>query len=498
MRRAVPWRRVPGGAAALALRHWGDGPGPMAADYAQYLGHARALAEGRPYTDTGYIFTERFRIAGPAAQPPGLPLVLWAVFRTVGESALAVKLVLLAGALGFYVLAGLYFARHDDRRLGLAVVLLLGLSTNAAHWATVVQSDLLFSAMVWLVVLLYDRDGPFTMPRVVAITVLGSFTLICRTFGVALIPAAALFTLLQWRGPRFTPAIPAAIWVAAFLATTAALPIISGFVTNVPAMLMWRARMVVDRALSYRFALFDALLYPFPWDHANQLYHILAAVVMLGGLAGWFFQGFRRFSVSFCAAYVALLMVVPVLDTRYMWPVSPARAFGWVRGLALLAGRVRPPSPAGLRPGFALAVSAIIGVLNVTWAERPATRAPSLATRPDVQALFRELMRLAAQEPMRVAFVRPQILALETRIPSMPTFPPAPPGGVDPIDRKCITHVVLGDLGLAPRADSAFREAVRLQPGGFRQEYQNQSFTTYRYTTLQCRRDLRRRRRPPR
>src|SRR4030095_1979167 len=146
MRRAAPWLLVLGGAAALALRHWGDGPGPMAADYAQYLGHARALAEGRPYTDTGYIFTERFRIAGAAAQPPGLPLVLWAVFRTVGESALAVKLVLLACALGFYVLAGLYFARHDDRRLGLAVVLLLGPAAHPAHWGTARQSDLLFSA----------------------------------------------------------------------------------------------------------------------------------------------------------------------------------------------------------------------------------------------------------------------------------------------------------------------------------------------------------------
>ena len=45
-------------------------------DWAQYLMHAQALAEGRSYMDTGYIYTPFNHWLGPAAAPPGLPLLL--------------------------------------------------------------------------------------------------------------------------------------------------------------------------------------------------------------------------------------------------------------------------------------------------------------------------------------------------------------------------------------------------------------------------------------
>ena len=474
-------------AAAFALWHWSDGPEPAAADYAQYLAHAQALSEGRPYTDTGYIFTPLYPWAGPAAQPPGLPLVLAATFRTIGDSAVAVKAVMLACALGFYALAGLYFARLADPRLGVAVVLLLGLSASLVRSATNVQSDLLFACLIWSVITLYDRDGPFTIGRLAAITVLGAFSVATRTVGVALVPAVMLFTVLHWRQHGFKPVVPVVIWGVGFLVTNMVLPITAGF-PDVSAILRALVPTALDHVVNYRYALIHATLHPFPWDRVNDVYHLLAILIMIGGLATWLPEAFRRFSVVFAVIYVTMLMVLPVLAARYMWPVYPILAFGLVRGVGQLAALLRVADSARAGARLALATAVVIGVLNVVWTERLAAREPTLTDREDVQALFQALTRIAAQEPIRVAFVRPQVLALETSIPSMTTFGASPQVVAEELDRRCITHVVLGDLGLPP-GDAAFRELVRLQPDAFRLEYRNPSFEVHRFTALACRRD---------
>jgi hypothetical protein len=472
---------------ALALSHWSDGPELAAADYAQYIAHARALTEGRPYTDTGYIFTPLLPWAGPAAQPPGLPLVLALIFKTIGDSAAAVKVAMLASTLGFYALVGIYFARLTDAKFAAAIVLLLGVSNDLVRSATLVQSDLLFACLIWSVFLLYDRDGPFTPWRLVAITVLGAFSVATRTLGVALVPAVLLFTLLHWRQHSFKPAIPVAIWGGGFLLANTLLPITAGF-PDVRAILQGIVPTAMDHIVAYRYALFDATLYPFPWNRANDVYHVVAILTMLYGLLTWVPQAFRRFSFVFAAVYVTMLIVVPVLAPRYLWPVYPLLVFGLLRGVSLIVGLFKT-APVQARGGVALATAVIIALLNVTWAERLSARETPLAARADVQDLFHALTRIAAREPIRVAFVRPQVLSLETRIPSMTTFEAPPQVVADELDRRCITHVVLGDLGLAPAANAAFRELVRVQPEGFELEYRNSTFEVHRFTALACRKD---------
>jgi hypothetical protein len=61
--------------AAIVLARWSQPPAATDGDYAHYLLHAKAIAESRPYTDIGYIYT-RMNLVGPELQPPGWPLVL--------------------------------------------------------------------------------------------------------------------------------------------------------------------------------------------------------------------------------------------------------------------------------------------------------------------------------------------------------------------------------------------------------------------------------------
>src|SRR5262249_23686248 len=52
-------------------------------DFAQYIIHARNLAEGRSYTDTGYLY-EPTTYHAPRHYPPGFPLMMAPIWASKG------------------------------------------------------------------------------------------------------------------------------------------------------------------------------------------------------------------------------------------------------------------------------------------------------------------------------------------------------------------------------------------------------------------------------
>jgi hypothetical protein len=71
-------------------------------DFAQYILHARNIAEGRAYASTGYIYNPDLAVIGPPAYPPVLPLVLaplWAWFGLDLQAMKALMVVFFVGGL---------------------------------------------------------------------------------------------------------------------------------------------------------------------------------------------------------------------------------------------------------------------------------------------------------------------------------------------------------------------------------------------------------------
>src|SRR5688572_29596533 len=126
----------------LALWRMRDGPGLRADDYGQFLMHAKALAEGRPYTDIGYIYSPFRWGIGPVAAPPGLPLTLAVIYRLLGPDIIVMRIAMLCFAILFVLISGWYFARHADRHIGLGVALLCALSPAIVHGSTQLLTDL--------------------------------------------------------------------------------------------------------------------------------------------------------------------------------------------------------------------------------------------------------------------------------------------------------------------------------------------------------------------
>ena len=137
----------------LALRSghaWGD-------DFAQYLMHARNLAEGRPYAATGYVYNPQEPAVGPPTYPPGTALILAPVYRLFGLNLTAMKAAMIACLLVFLGMVLLAFREELSLAERLILVLLLGLNPFLLEQSNSIGSHLPFLALFYLAIFLLGR-----------------------------------------------------------------------------------------------------------------------------------------------------------------------------------------------------------------------------------------------------------------------------------------------------------------------------------------------------
>ena len=485
-RRILLWSTVLLPFASLFLVHWSDKPGYEAGDYTQYLAHATAIAEGRPYTDIGFIYTQHRAQLAAEAEPPALPFLLAPVIAFLDSNMMLVKLFFFGAALAFLLLAGSYFAAHDDRWLGLGVALLSGLSLQFLYAATQISADLPFAALVWTVIALMDAPGKARPGRIAAIASAGALAILFRTAGVALVPAALLYAAFRPRERAARALIPAAVWTAVFFAMSSAIPVTGAVMSEMARPFAGIIDDMATNVRAYRFATMEALLYPFPWNTANDVYHLLAVAAMGLGLALWIRTGWARFLSAFTIAYVGMLLSLPTMGGRFLRPLFPLFIFGLLNGLRAVIRRLRPRLSATTAGRVALWTGATLGAFSVGW-ELTEPRPQDILDHPDVVGVYAALERFRTDAPMRVELLKPRIFTLHTRIPAMGLFEAEPTEVVTELCAKRITHVVAGDLGIEPKENAALSAAVDEYPALFLPVYENRSFAVYRFvpTTIE-------------
>src|SRR5688572_9559702 len=398
-------------------------------DWAQYLMHAQALADGRSYMDTGYIYTRFNHWLGPAAAPPGLPLLLAPIMAIAGPNILIMRVVMIAIAIAFVILAGWYFAKHESRPMGLGVALMCGLSPALVQNASWVLTDLPFAAVLWAVFLIADDERAWTWRKIVLITALGGFAVLLRPIGIAIVPALLAFTIVRYRDYRWAPAIPVALWLVGIVGLSLVADIQrSSVVALNPARILawleftdWGWRNIAF----YRLTLFYSHLYPFPSNTANDVFHLISISVMLVGLLSWIRRSKSSLLVCFACAYGLLLLIIPAHQHRYLWPLCPEVVFGLLAGIRLLAARFAMAR-------FSLAPSAVSLVVAAVIAITHAVQVPSRADHrsellaADVASLYETVREMARRESVRVTYAKPRSLAWQTGVHAMGPFT-APP-----------------------------------------------------------------------
>lgn len=469
---------------ALVAWHWRLGPLAAFGDWSQYMLHADALYRGRSYTDIGYIFTSLNPFIGPRAQPPGLPATLAVIMAVTGgtRDPTVYKLLMVAFSLAFLACAFVYFRRHSGTLVAVPVVMITGLWLETGFVTNAVQPDVGFCAFVWATFCVADRSGPWRATHVVTVTLLGLAALAYRVAALPLVPALALYALLHRRDIGWRPLIPVIVWCVCGLVAAVAVPGALTFASLIePARLVQN---IAESARVYPFAALDLYLYPFPWNRANDVYHLALGLLAVVGAADWFRRELRRLLTAFAVFYVGMLLVLPMQDGRYLMPLAPLLIYSTVCGALIVIRWLAARLGRGWLAPRAERVVLLTAVASCTLTIVTHVRQPAPAVLldvPGVRSIFRVLRTEHDRSPVRALFVNPRVLTWETGVPAMGFFLASPESTLAELRAQRITHVVVGDVGTDNVRAPSIARAVTERPDAFRGVFAEGVFTVLRF-----------------
>jgi hypothetical protein len=316
---------------------WGD-------DFAQYIGHARNLALGRPYADTGYIYNPKFATMGPRTYPPVFPLLLAPVYRVFGLDFFAFKVEMVLFFTAFLIVLYVVFRRELPPHYLLAIIGLLALNPYLWDYKDRVVSEYPFLFFLYLVFWLFQRammeERPLRSRWCNAVAAGMVLYLACgvRSVGIVVVPC---LLLEGWRKDRRSMGMALAA-VGVF-----------GMGAMVERVLMpfdgsYLEQMAFDpiqfgRNAAWLFSSLGLLA-----DRGQTAVGIVLSFLVVGGLGVIGYISRLRQGMTcreaFLAAYVATLVIYPPTSTtvRYLAPLAPLALVYVCHGLRWVGARLGP------------------------------------------------------------------------------------------------------------------------------------------------------------
>ena len=453
-------------------QHWGD-------DFAQYVHHARNLATGTPYAETGYIYNLHNPAIGPRSYPPGFPVLLAPLVKVFGLDFRPMKMLVVVCFVGVLLLMPQVFRRDLPTPYLVALILVMGLNPYFWDIKDDVISDIPFLFFTLLSLYCFQRvedpDSRRRTTHAVLAGVAAYASVATRVLGVVLIPCFLLHDLLrQRRVSRMTVATCGIAVCLAGVQYAAGAQDGSYF-----DQLTLSATTVGRNAVAYLRAFSDI------WENGYNELGRKAVFVLTAGLAVY---GYRR-ALQLGPTVVEIfpwLYIVPVLvwpayqGTRFLIPLIPFYLYYGMLGMHRLQFR------AETRKRIIVALGAVVALV---YAGKYSTMqygpmADGVATAESV-----ELFQFVKQEtPAEAIFVfsRPRALALFTdRRASAPLV----------ADDPCRLWRYVAEIGASyvitgPPASNA--EAVYLErfvagyPAAFQRVMRNDALAVYRIVGNPC------------
>ncbi len=459
----------------LAISHWNWAPTAGMGDYAQYLLHAEAIVEGRPYVETGYIFHPAAWTIGPRAYPPGLPLTIAPLVAIFGTHSAVYRVLMLLCVAGFGWMSFLRL-RRDVEPWQAGVGAGFAMFVLEARGATLApMSDPGFAFIAWGMVLLVDTTRTWSVGRGLLVAALGAAAVAYRLAGVALLAAFGLYALFTWRQHRGRALVPLGVWavggLGALIVGVVSIQDLTTFVAGF--------RGIGLRFERYIGAAFEMALYPSAIASINNAYHIVSSVILIVGVVLLARTAWRSYMSAVCVVYVAMLFTAEVDSGRYVWPLFPVGVAALAVGVTTAVGLVRTRAVAVRAPLVAACLLGIIAA-GATFTEMTRPRPQFFAGSPDGEALFAFLREANAKEPMRAVFSNPRVVTLETGVPAMGNVGRSPAGHLAAYEDGRITHFIWQVDSLADCLQRVANTLPETHPERFALEYSNQTFRVYR------------------
>jgi hypothetical protein len=395
--------------ATLRAGHdWGD-------DFSLYIAHARNLAEGHPYADTGYIYNPNFPVLSPRTYPPVFPALLVPVYQLFGMNLVAMKAFVVVVFMAFLAVFGAFLRRHLPAPYALGCLWMVGLNPFVWQHKDRLLSEVPFMFFAYLALLLLDvadrnrESAGRLFLWGVAAGVAAYLAVGTRTVGVVLIPALLVAELMR---PRSSPGHWLWLWVmlpfcGLMMLQKTLLPSDASYFDQLQFDLRLFVQVGVDLVKAMGM-FFDNGYYFYPRIILFVSLSILAAIGFVDRLRE------RPTAHAFFAVFSFLLLVFwPYADwqRRYLMPILPLYFYYACEGLcrlgtiSLLTRLERPAAVA-----LSLAVLVSYGACFTRLEMGPFRQGVST---PEAVALF-DFIRTRTQPDDVFMFQKPRALALFT------------------------------------------------------------------------------------
>jgi hypothetical protein len=472
----------------------------LGGDAAGYLLHARNLAEGQPYADTGYVRNPHYYFA-PEVYPPGLPLLLAPVIAGFGLNALAIKMVMslfLVGLLGAVVL----LLRGVLPPLYLAgLVLLLGLHPYFWDFRQITLSDIPFATFTILSLAVYSRatsaQGRSRIGWGGLAGVLAGYATATRLIGGVIFPCFLIYDLLRFHRPTkaFLGAslIPMGGLVAAVMVgPSTGAPV--GETLSEYAFLFWNdlvprlgqlphhlpERLFTMAYGTYKVLRIDAVATEGVGEFLYQGLFVAASFLALLGFSVRTVRH-RGMPEIFSVVYGLALVPWSFIELRYLIPLIALFFFYVLVGVRL----VRQHLPVR-HPGILFVALLIIGVgygsHYVQHGLRSPPETPSSMTSPAAHDFY-DYLRTASPDSTFLTGVFPRTLTLFTDRRATMIHAAPDTQLVRDLHRLGVTHVVVGPAFKRDDPNSAVYRLLGVtmrHPGWFERVFWNREFVLYR------------------
>jgi len=176
-------------------------------DFGMYIHHAKNIAEGVDYRDTGYIYNPFYPSVGPKSYPPVFPLLLSPVYRWFGLNLAAMKVEIILIFLMFLLLFFWMFRNELPFQYLVAIIAFVGFNPYFWNYKDNILSDIPFLFFVYLsLFFIHQRCQPHKSQRSELLhAILAGFFIYLsygtRSIGIVLIPCLLICDIIRSKRP---------------------------------------------------------------------------------------------------------------------------------------------------------------------------------------------------------------------------------------------------------------------------------------------------------
>ena len=447
-------------------------------DFAQYIGHARSLVEGKPYDDIGYVYCPYRPSLGPREYPPGFPFLLAPLYALFGLSFIVFKLEMVFFLVASIAVIVFFSKEYISDRARLAFVLLFALNPWVVSLKDSVISDIPFLLALYLFLVWASKvyaSRRFTARAAVLCGILIFVAYMIRGPGLLLIPVLLGYDLYD--NKRISLFGLMAVLTAIVLILLSKV-FFHSEVSYLEQMQQWSPDVVLVNAQHYLRTFLRLWPEVLGIEASKYVVRVLMSLLAIVGLA---VRGRIGIGEVFLAGYVLLILFFPFQQgLRYLLPVIPLYFFYLLIGVEFLARRTRRgTSRYAMIGAFGILACAsyLSGLVNVVKDARTIPDGPFSVEAVQMINYVRE----NAESDATLAFRKPRVLALFTEREST-TYPPS-------AESDLILEYFAGasvDYLIIDTHDETDREyllpLVHENSSYFREFYRNERFVAYTFT----------------